>query len=114
MLFFDPISYWIQFAHLLIAPFFIAMGMVAMFALAMALSWTKSSATMFTSYMAISNLSVVVGTKLIRPFTAIFSIGQLYIMLLIIGLLPAFLLKSMNPRPILELKKLNTSNFDKE
>ena len=110
----DPIPYWIQFAHLIIWPFFIAMGTVAMFALAMTLSWTKSSATMFTSYMAISNLSVVVGTKLIGLLTAVLSIGHLYILLLIIGLLPAILLKAMNPRSILELKELGTDNFNKE
>ena len=110
----DPIPYWIQFAHLIIWPFFIAMGTVAMFALAMTLSWTKSSATMFTSYMAISNLSVVVGTKLIGLLTAVVSIGHLYILLLIIGLLPAILLKAMNPRSILELKALGTDNFNKE
>ena len=106
---FDTIPYWIQFTHLIIWPFFIAMGTVAMFALVMALSWSKSSATMFTSYMAISNLSVVVGTKLIGSFTAMFSIGHLYLLLLIIGLLPAFLLNAMNPRPILEIKKLSVT-----
>ena len=90
------------------------MGTVAMFALAMTLSWTKSSATMFTSYMAITNLSVVVGTKLIGLLTAVLSIGHLYILLLIIGLLPAILLKAMNPRSILELKELGTDNFNKK
>ena len=104
ILIFDPIPYWIQFSHLLIWPFFIAMGTVAMFALTMALSWTKSSATMFTSYMAIANISVVLGTKFIGLFTALFSIAHLYIILMIIGLLPAVLLKGMNPRPILKLK----------
>ena len=33
---------------------------------------------MFTSYMAISNLSVVIGNKLIGPLSDIFSIGQIY------------------------------------
>jgi hypothetical protein len=42
------------------------------------------------------------------------SIGHLYILLLIIGLLPAILLKAMNPRSILELKALGTDNFNKE
>ena len=102
---FESIPNWIQITHLLIAPFFIAMGTVAMFALAMALCWTKSSATMFTTYMAISNLSVVIGTKLIGPLTAFVSVGHLYIFLPIIGLLPGLLLKSMNPIQILELKK---------
>jgi len=102
----DTIPYWMQFAHLIIWPFLIALGTVAMFALAMALSWSKSSATMFTSYMAISNLSVVVGTKLIGTLTAMFSIGYLYLLLPIMGLLPALLFKTMNPRPILEIKDL--------
>ena len=106
--------YWIQFGHLLIWPFFIAMGTVAMFALTMALSWTKSSATMFTSYMAIANISVVVGTKFIGLFTALFSIAHLYIILMIIGLLPAVLLKGMNPQPILKLKKLSAIHLNKE
>ena len=69
---------------------------------------------MYTSYMAISNLSVVVGTKLIGLLTTVLSIGHLYILLLIIGLLPAILLKAMNPRLILELKELGTDNFNKE
>ena len=80
------------------------MGTVAMFALAMALSWSRSSATMFTSYMALSNLSVVIGTRLIAPLTESFSVGQIYILLLVIGLLPAVFLKSMDPRPVLDMK----------
>ena len=40
-----------------------------MFALAAFFSWSKASATMFTSYMAISNMSVVIGGKLIEPLT---------------------------------------------
>ena len=80
------------------------MGTVAMFALAMALSWTKSSATMFTSYMAISNLSVVIGTRLIGPLTESFSVGEIYILLLVIGLFPVVFLKSMDPRPVLDIK----------
>jgi len=82
----------------------IAMGTVAMFALAMALSWSKSSATMFTSYMAISNLSVVIGTRLIGPLTESFSVGQIYVLLLVIGLFPVVFLKSMDPRPVLDIK----------
>ena len=80
------------------------MGTVAMFALAMALSWSKSSATMFTSYMAISNLSVVIGTRLIGLLTESFSVGQIYILLLLIGLFPVVFLKSMDPRPVLDIK----------
>ena len=86
------------------------MGTVAMFALAMALSWSKSSATMFTSYMAISNLSVVIGTRLIGPLTESFSVGQIYVLLLVIGLFPVVFLKSMDPRPVLDIKLKEDKN----
>ena len=59
------LPYWFQVFYLIVYPFFIAIGTVSMFALAMALSWSKASATMFTSYMFISNLSFVIGSKLI-------------------------------------------------
>ncbi|MBJ13622.1 MAG: hypothetical protein CMG62_11205 [Candidatus Marinimicrobia bacterium] len=75
-----------------------------MFALTMALSWSSASATMFTSYMALSNLSVVIGTNLIGPLTSILEIGHLYLFMMIIGLAPGVLLKKMNPKAILQLK----------
>ena len=95
---------WFQSFYLAVYPFCIAMGTVAMFALAMALSWSKASATMFTSYMAISNLSVVIGNKLIGPLSELFSVGQIYLLMMLICLSPVVLLKSMDPRPILEIK----------
>lgn len=95
---------WFQSFYLAVYPFCIAMGTVAMFALAMALSWSKASATMFTSYMAISNLSVVIGNKLIGPLSEFFSVGQIYLLMMVICLSPVVLLKSMDPRPILDIK----------
>ena len=74
---------WFQSFYLAVYPFCIAMGTVAMFALAMALSWSKASATMFTSYMAISNLSVVIGNKLIGPLSELFSVGQIYLLMML-------------------------------
>jgi hypothetical protein len=75
-----------------------------MFALAMALSWSKASATMFTSYMAISNMSVVIGGKLIEPLTQIMNIGQIYILMMFVCLSPVVFLKSMNPKSIVKIK----------
>ena len=95
---------WFQGFYLIAYPFCVAVGTVGMFALAMALSWSKASATMFTSYMAISNLSVVIGNKLIGPLSDIFSIGQIYVIMMFVCLTPVILLKSMDPRPILDIK----------
>ena len=75
-----------------------------MFALAMTLSWSKASATMSTSYMATSNLSVVVGNKLIGLLSNMLSIGQIYVIMMFVCLAPVVLLKSMDPRPILDIK----------
>ena len=95
---------WFQGFYLIVYPFCVAVGTVGMFALAMALSWSKASATMFTSYMAISNLSVVIGNKLIGPLSDIFTIGQIYVIMMFVCLTPVVLLKSMDPRPILDIK----------
>ncbi len=95
---------WFQGFYLIVYPFCVAVGTVGMFALAMALSWSKASATMFTSYMAISNLSVVIGNKLIGPLSDIFTIGQIYVIMMFACLAPVVLLKSMDPRPILDIK----------
>ena len=54
--------------------------------------------------MAISNLSVVIGNKLIGPLSDIFSIGQIYVIMMFVCLTPVALLKSMDPRPILDIK----------
>ena len=104
---FEQIPYWVQLSYLIVYPAFIAIGTVAMFSLAMALSWSKASATMFTSYMAISNLSVVLGTKLIGPLTKYFATGNIYLIMMFICLLPVFFLKHMNPESIIKLKKNN-------
>ena len=95
---------WFQGFYLIVHPFCVAVGTVGMFALAMALSWSKASATMFTSYMAISNLSVVIGNKLIGPLSNMLSIGQIYVIMMFVCLTPVVLLKSMDPRPILDIK----------
>ena len=98
------LPFWFQGFYLIVYPFCVAVGTVGMFALAMALSWSKASATMFTSYMAISNLSVVIGNKLIGPLSDIFSIGQIYVIMMFVCLTPVVLLKSMDPKPILDIK----------
>lgn len=100
----EQLPYWFQVFYLVVYPSLIAIGTVSMFALAMALSWSKASATMFTSYMAISNMSVVIGGKLIAPLSDLMSIGQIYILMMFVCLIPVVFLKSMNPRPILNIK----------
>ena len=100
----NQLPYWFQVFYLVVYPSLIAIGTVSMFALAMALSWSKASATMFTSYMAISNMSVVIGGKLIEPLSNLMSIGQIYIVMMFVCLTPVIFLRSMDPKPILNIK----------
>ena len=71
----------------------------------MALSWSKASATMFTSYMAISNMSVVIGGKLIEPLTQIMNSVPIYILMMLCMTSSFVFLKSMIvPKSIANIK----------
>ena len=83
---------WFASSYLILFPFFRALGAVAIFALFMHISWTKAAATMFTSYMAMSNLSTISGTKLAGPLKELLPFDISFIILGIIAILPLLLL----------------------
>jgi len=58
---------WFATGFLLLNPAAIAIGAVGYNAIGMQLSWTKSSATMFTMYMTVSNVGHTIGNGLIGP-----------------------------------------------
>ena len=55
---------WFSAAFLCLNPGFIAMGAVGYNSMGMRISWTRSSATMFTIYMTLSNIGHVVGNEI--------------------------------------------------
>jgi len=75
-------------AYLIISPFFRALGAVAIFSLFMKISWTKSAATMFTSYMAISNMSSTTGSKLAGTLTNYISNDTIFIFVGVLAAIP--------------------------
>ena len=52
---------------------------VVLFAVCMDLSWPKVAASQFTAYMAMLNLSTVLGNKLAGPLTDAFSLPTVFI-----------------------------------
>ena len=64
------------------------LGSVAVFALFMHISWTKSAATMFTSYMAMSNISSTIGNKIAGPLNNMILYDWSFIVLGILALIP--------------------------
>ena len=80
-------------AYLFLPPFFRALGLVAVFSLCMNISWTNSAATMFTCYMAISNISTTIGTKIAAPIDSIVSCpNHLFIVVGIVAIIPLLII----------------------
>ncbi|MDP6852638.1 MAG: MFS transporter [Candidatus Marinimicrobia bacterium] len=84
-------------AYLAVFPFFRAVGAVAIFSLFMQISWTKSAATMFTSYMAMANISATMGSKMAGAIKAGISFEQSFIILAGLAFLPLLFLRGMDP-----------------
>ena len=90
-------SEWFSSVYLIIPSFFRALGTVAVFSLCMNISWTKSAATMFTCYMAISNISTTVGTKITAPLNdAVSCPNHLFIAVGIIAIVPLLIISFIN------------------
>ena len=93
-------AYWeftyFSSAYLIISPFFRALGAVAIFSLFMKISWTKSAATMFTCYMAISNMSSTTGSKLAGTLNNYVSNDITFIVVGILAAIPLILLLGIN------------------
>ena len=95
---------WFSSGYLIIYPFFRAMGAVAIFALFMQISWTKSAATMFTCYMAISNISSTIGNKLAGNITEKIPIEMSFILIGFLAVIPLVVLIWMDADEMSDLK----------
>ena len=91
--------------YLITYPFCRAFGAVAIFSLFMHISWTKSAATMFTSYMAISNLSSTIGSKIAGQIQGWLSFDMTFILLGILSMIPLIFLLWINPDSMTKLKE---------
>ena len=92
-------------AYLVTSPFFRALGAVAIFSLFMHISWTKSAATMFTSYMAISNMSSTMGNKFAGYIKDWIPFDMIFILLGILSLVPLIFLIWINPDSMAKVKE---------
>ncbi len=96
-------------AYLVTSPFFRALGAVAIFSLFMHISWTKSAATMFTSYMAISNMSSTMGNKFAGYIKEWISFDMTFILLGVLALIPLIFLIWINPDTMAKVKGQDSS-----
>jgi len=101
---------WFATGFLLLNPAAVAIGAVGYNAIGMQLSWTKSSATMFTVYMTVSNVGHMIGNSLIGPLREGwgFSYGQTFQIAGVCMLAPlAAFVFLVNPRDVQRMKELD-------
>ena len=96
-------------AYLVTYPFFRALGAVAIFSLFMHISWTKSAATMFTSYMAFSNMSSTMGSKIAGYIKDWIPFDMTFILLGVLAFIPLIFLIWVNPDSMAKIKGQESS-----
>lgn len=97
---------WFAIGYLLLKEAGLAAGATGYNAIGMQLSWTKSSATMFTMYMTVSNVGHVAGNWLVGPLRETLDYSQTLQVAGCFMLVPLLLLFFINPRQVDEKKAL--------
>ena len=69
-------EYWFSAGYVLAYESLFAIGSASYLALAMRISWTTAAATVFTTYMTLSNVSHVIGNWLAGPVRQMFIFGD--------------------------------------
>ena len=67
---------WFAMSYILSSETLNAVGSVGFLSMAMRITWTQSAATVFTTYMTLSNVSHVAGNWLAGPVRALFQLGD--------------------------------------
>ena len=91
---------WFPTAYLVLSPGLIAVGSVAFLSMAMRISWTQAVGTVFTTYMALSNVSAVSGKKLVGLLHGKLGYDSSFYAAAVLGILPLVLLVLVNPRQV--------------
>ena len=106
---------WFPTAYLVLSPGLIAVGSVAFLSMAMRISWTQAVGTVFTTYMALSNVSSVLGKRMVGTLYQEFGYYQSFYAAASMALVPLFLLVLVSPGQVDDAKKkLATTSADPE
>lgn len=96
---------WFPTTYLVIAPGLIAVGAVGFLSMAMRISWTLALGTVFTTYMALSNVSAVLGKVLIGTLEESLGYHSSFFVAAIFGVLPLLLLPLVRPSQVDEARE---------
>jgi len=93
-------SHWFPTAYLVMAPGLIAVGAVGFLSMAMRISWTLALGTVFTTYMALSNVSAVLGKLVIGTLEESLGYYSSFFVAALCGVLPLLLLPLVSPSQV--------------
>ena len=96
---------WFPTTYLVLAPGLIAVGAVGFLSMAMRISWTQAAGTVFTTYMALSNVSAVLGKRAVGLLEELFGYQSAFYCSALIYVLPLLLLVLVHPSQVDEAKK---------
>ncbi|MFP6618614.1 MAG: MFS transporter [Pirellulaceae bacterium] len=96
---------WFPTVYLVVSPGLIAVGSVAFLSMAMRISWTQAVGTVFTTYMALSNVSAVLGKRTVGILEEAFGYQSAFYVSAAIFVVPLFLLVLVRPGQVDDAKK---------
>ena len=96
---------WFTTGYLFLNPGALAVGSVGFLSASMRLSWTKSSATMFTVFMTVSNIGHVIGNRVVGPLREHCSYEESFWVVGLVMILPLILLTVVNLQQVDDLRK---------
>lgn len=91
---------WLTISYLLVSEGLVAIGSVAFLSMAMRITWTQSAATMFTTYMTISNVGHVLGNWLAGRVLESLGYHGTFVFAAAASILPLFLLMGVEPMKV--------------
>jgi PAT family beta-lactamase induction signal transducer AmpG len=91
---------WFPTAYLVLSPGLIALGSVAFLSMAMRISWTQAVGTVFTTYMALSNVSAVLGKRMVGTLHEELGYHASFYAAALMAVLPLILLVLVNPSEV--------------
>jgi PAT family beta-lactamase induction signal transducer AmpG len=93
-------NHWFPNTYLILAPGLIAVGSVGFLSMAMRISWTQALGTVFTTYMALSNVSAVLGKKIIGTLEESIGTYSSFFVAAALGILPLLFLPLVTPSQV--------------
>ena len=91
---------WFTTLYLVLAPALWAVVGVSFLSFSMRITWTRSAATIFTTYMTLSNVGHVIGNWMAGPVREVFSYEHTYLASGLMIIVPILLLPLVRPAQV--------------